>query len=142
MVTVRKPKDLAMAEAVYNEVRPEVPFDDLNHEAQMRWVRAARAAVGDYKRQAPPAVKPPPLDVTLNGSSSKRRGGFKVGMRFKTDEEKLSGYDKADTADRSLLKNLDPADKRAADLRAKMLWRDRQREKMGKPTQNDDMRRR
>jgi hypothetical protein len=55
----REPKDFHLGrrayEAYYNE-QPQVWFDDLNHEAQMRWVRAARAVIEDlkvYKRHTP-----------------------------------------------------------------------------------------
>jgi hypothetical protein len=49
---LKKPKDLALAEVAFNafyDERPPVFFDDLNQNAQMKWVRIIRAVVKDYK---------------------------------------------------------------------------------------------
>jgi hypothetical protein len=49
---MKKPKDLALAEVAFNafyDERPPVFFDDLNQNAQMKWVRIIRAVVKDYK---------------------------------------------------------------------------------------------
>jgi hypothetical protein len=50
---VKKPKTLHIAEMAYNayyDERPQVFFDDLNHEAHMRWVRIVRAVLGEDKK--------------------------------------------------------------------------------------------
>ncbi len=55
------PKDLANAkrgyEAFYSE-QPHVWFEDLNHEYQMKWVRAARAIIEENSRYSGPGRRP------------------------------------------------------------------------------------
>jgi hypothetical protein len=44
----KKPKDYLMGEAAYNafyKQQPQVWFDELSHDYQMRWVNTARAVV-------------------------------------------------------------------------------------------------
>lgn len=59
----QEPKDYQLAkrayEAYHNE-QPQVWFEDLNHIAQMKWVRVVRAVIGDYRNKSfhgrPPKV--------------------------------------------------------------------------------------
>ena|SRR5215510_2967300 len=58
----KKPKDLMLAEVAYNEFYEQQPcvwFDNLNHNYQMRWVRAVRAVLADYKKVTPKGVGRP-----------------------------------------------------------------------------------
>lgn len=51
---MKLPPDLARAERAYSTFyneQPQIFFSDLSHEAQMRWVNAVRAALGEKKKQ-------------------------------------------------------------------------------------------
>jgi hypothetical protein len=58
-----EPKDYQLARRAYeafHEEQPQVWFEDLSQEYQMRWVRAIRATIGEYRTKSfqgrPPKV--------------------------------------------------------------------------------------
>jgi hypothetical protein len=73
----KKPKDYLLAERGYNAFhnqQPQMWFDDLSHDYQMKWVRAAREIIAlhdQYKR----------------GPNKRTAGHIKDGKLFKGSEE-------------------------------------------------------
>jgi hypothetical protein len=101
---VDKPRDLKLAEVAFNafyDERPPVFFDDLNHNAMMKWVRIVRAVIGDFKKL--PKVGREPM-----GSMEKReaylerertrkrreRDAAKAARANGHDDESVHGYAK------------------------------------------------
>ena len=80
----KKPKDFELAEEAYNAFYGglQVPFDELRHEYQMKWVRAARAVAGAYKRKTPGGtwelMEDQPSDEAVHATAHKRGPGGKV----------------------------------------------------------------
>jgi hypothetical protein len=139
-MSAKKPKDLALAEVAYNAFYGETPqvfFDDLAPTYQMRWVRAVRSAVADYrKHKAPPpngggsqpvrvkeAAKKPP-----RAKASRANGSMPAG--------KLQRWEEADKKDIALFTDKVWGEKSKQEIQARqrLAYRNKQRERYGLET--------
>jgi hypothetical protein len=128
-----------LAEAAYNEFydqQPQMFFEDLSHAYQMRWVRAMRVALGDWKRSTPGAtvVRASPkrsvvdlgddeaVHAQANGKASKK-GPKGMGKKVTKAEakERIAQLQAMNEADRALLSDKQRKDKPKSEL--KVIWR-------------------
>lgn len=151
---MKKPKDLQLARMAYNAYHGDSSlhsFDtDFSHEYQMRWVRVARAVIDSYKKATPGGkvwekeegdeVVHARQTMHKKGPSKKRYADNRTRGPYvlKQASEKLAGYDKNDANDRKLLEKASGGE--LVNIRARMLWRDKERKKLGAKPRNDDLR--
>jgi hypothetical protein len=152
----KRTKDYQMAEVAFHAYyNGGPPFEHLDHDYQMRWVRVARAFGAKRKEPTADAESYPNLVEAVmgraNGSVAKkshkskayqaaqkaRKEGGKA-FRIKSDEQKLADYAAADKKDREELRSATKSQSVA--IKARMFWRDRQREALGERTHNEDLR--
>jgi hypothetical protein len=133
----KKPKDLALAEVAYNAFYAETPqvfFDDLSPTYQMRWVRAIRSAVADYRKLKPaaggtgngPSERKPPAKPEVRSHKKKANG---VGV----PPERLAEWRQKDAEDLGVFTDRPYKEKSQAELQARHRFskRNKQRERYG-----------
>lgn len=158
---MKKPKDLHLGEIAYNTFygeRPQVFFDDLSVEAQMKWVRLCRAIVEEYKKTTPGAVlvraspKSAANPANENGYPTRGRAAKrgpppgrndpkKRKFIIKTMEQKVKDWAEADAKDLSLLTNKPWRERsqKETDARNRIKYRETEREKNGLERLHDNI---
>lgn len=138
-MSVRKPKDLQMAEVAYNTFyseAPQVPFDDLATSYQMRWVRVVRAA-SRLRTSAPangggsqPVRTKEAAQAKPSKKAKKANGAYNAGAR---SPYVLAEWKKWDEDDKALLTDKKWKDKTKEEIHAihRIAYRQKQRKKHG-----------
>ena len=130
----KKPKDLALAEVAYNAFYAETPqvlFDDLAPQYQMRWVRAIRSAMADYRK-----LKPPPNGggkLVRTKVVAKAKPSDKATKANGVDPARLELWASQDKEDLSRFTDRTWSNKSREEVKARqrLAYRNKQRERYG-----------
>jgi hypothetical protein len=150
---MKKPKDLSLGEVAYHALykTPQVSFDDLSMEAQMRFVTVARAVIEEWRKVTPKKEATEEQREKWREQKRRQNGGSHVdaqvskkarkGFIIKSIEEKVRDWDIADGADAEYL--TDKANKHRSAMerkaRARMTYRDRERVRLGLEPKHPDL---
>jgi hypothetical protein len=134
----KKPKDLRLGEIAYETFyeRPQVAFDDLNHDAQMKWVKLCRKVIEEWRNSTPGNVverktfelerEVPPKRV-MHKKAKGRYAKSRKGTNLVPLEEKVKDWDRNDEEDRKILTGKSPQSKVEIAALARMRYRNKQR---------------